>query len=83
MAWAGIQSEIAVRISDGSLGASYPDTCSDGGGAIGTDQLAFWNAMRFIVPSLQERPWLHAVEQPSFDDVMDLIEFCWRAVGKP
>jgi hypothetical protein len=83
-AWSGIKTEIAARINDGSFGAAYPDTCPDGGGAIGTDQLAFWNAMHARVPSLEERPWLHViVEPPPIHDVMDMIEFCWRSVGKP
>ena len=46
-------------------------------------RFAFWNAMRARIPSLEERPWLHVAEQPSLHDVMDMIEFCWRSVGKP
>jgi hypothetical protein len=81
--WSGIKTEIAARIADGSFGARYPETCPDGGGPVGTDEFAFWNAMRARIPSLEERPWLHVAEQPSLHDVMDMIEFCWRSVGKP
>jgi hypothetical protein len=39
--------------------------------------------MRARIPSLEERPWLHVIEQPPIHDMMDMIEFCWRSVGKP
>src|SRR5262245_41207932 len=81
--WSGIKTEIAARISDGSFGARYPETCPDGAGPVGTDELAFWNAMRARIPSLEERPWWHVAEQPSLHEIMDMIEFCWRSIGKP
>jgi hypothetical protein len=82
--WAGLQTEISARINDGSFGASYPDTCPDGGGPVGTDQLAFWKALHARIPSLEQMPWLHAVQEPPpIHDLMDMIEFCWRSVGKP
>jgi hypothetical protein len=54
--WSGIKTEIAARIADGSFGARYPDTCRLGRGPVGTDEFAFWNAMRARIPSLEERP---------------------------
>ena len=36
--WSGIQALIQARIDDGSFGAKYPITCSDGGGIIGTNE---------------------------------------------
>jgi hypothetical protein len=82
--WTGLQSEIAKRINDGSFGATYPEICHDGGATVGADQLAFWNAMHARMPSLEERPWLYAInEPPPVPVVMDIIEFCWQSVGKP
>jgi hypothetical protein len=52
--WSGIKTEIAARISDGSFGARYPETCPDGARPVGTDELAFWNAMRARIPSLEK-----------------------------
>jgi len=66
------------------FGTRYPETCPDGGGPVGTDQLAFWNAVRARIPSLEGRPWLHAIDQPlPIHDVMDMIEFCYASIGKP
>jgi hypothetical protein len=83
-AWAGIQTEIAARIANGSFGARYAETCPEGGGPIGTDELAFWTAMRARFSSLETRPWLRGVDEaPPIHAVMNMIEFCWRSVGKP
>ncbi len=84
MGWGGLATLILARVDDGSFGASYPVTCTDGAGPIGTDDSALWNAMRADIPSLLERPWcLTQDEPPSALKVMDIIEFCWRSVGKP
>jgi hypothetical protein len=82
--WAGIQTEILARINDGTFGASYPEMCPDGAGPVGTDEFAFWNAMRARIHSFEERPWLRVVyDPPPILDVMDMIEFCYARVGKP
>lgn len=83
-AWRGIASLIQTRIEDGSFGAQYPETCPDGTSPYGTDAVKFWDAMRGDIPGLPE-PYeiLAAPEPPPIIDVMDMIEFCWRAVGKP
>jgi AbiJ N-terminal domain 4 len=40
--------------------------------------------MRAENPNLQEPPWHHIHQQPpSTLDILDMIEFCWRAIGKP
>ena len=59
-AWGGIQAHIQVRIDDGSFGAKYPTTCNDGGGTIGTNEVAFERALKAHIPNLQEQeyhPW--------------------------
>jgi hypothetical protein len=82
-AWEGLKAEIAARVESGAFGVNYPATCPDGMGAIGTDASSFWTAMRARIPSLEEQPWFHAADMPSLNDAMDVLEFCWRNVGKP
>ena len=83
-AWGGICAEISARINDGSFGASYPEVCRDGSGPIGTDEAAFWQAMRSQIPSLETRPWYDAGDNvPPLPVAMDIIQFCWNSVGLP
>lgn len=83
-AWGGIQALIRARIEDGSFGASYPDSCPDGAGPVGSDKDALWQAMRAEIPNLQELPWYGMSEEPPQTlDILDMIEFCWRCIGKP
>ena len=83
-AWRGIAAAIRTRISDGSFGASYPDMCRDGFVPCGTDEKSFWDAMAGEVLDLSEgENILFQPEPPSLLAVMDMIEFCWRCVGKP
>jgi hypothetical protein len=82
-AWNGIRAEISARVSDGSFGATYPKTCEDGGGPVGTDDDAFWDAMKARIPDLEDAPWWNTAQVPALHAVMDTIEFCWSAVGKP
>jgi len=85
-AWGGIKSVVERHIENGAFGASYPATCEDGKGPIGTNAEIFWQAMQAEIPGLQERqlpPWYHEEDQLRTLDVLDMIEFCWRAVGKP
>ena len=83
--WGGIVALIRSRIDDGSFGARYPQLCPDGAVPCGTDDSSFWKAMRGEVPDLPETPQtvLNEDEPPSLLLVMDVVEFCWQAVGKP
>ena len=87
--WSGIQALIQARIDDGSFGAKYPITCSDGGGIIGTNEGAFEQAMQADIPNLQEQiyyPWNEKPQRTLAQrtlDILDMIEFCWRCIGKP
>lgn len=84
ISWGGIRALIRARIEDGSFGASYPETCPDGGGPVGTDESGFWNAVRAEIDGFEERPWYGpAGEPPRTLDILDLVEFCWRCIGKP
>lgn len=83
-AWGGLAALIKVKISDGSFGVAYPDTCPDAGRSpIGTDELGFWEAIKAEIPTLEERPWFSSSNAPRTLDILDLIEFCWRCVSKP
>jgi hypothetical protein len=45
---------------------------------------ALWEAMRGDIPNLQERPWYGIVQEPPATlDALDILEFCWRCIGKP
>lgn len=83
-AWGGIRALVRARIADGSFGASYSETCPDGGGPTGTDENGFWLAMRGENPALRQ-DMLHdwSEEMPRTLDILDMIEFCWRCIGKP
>ena len=79
-AWGGIQALLRARIADGSFGASYSETCPDGGGP----ESAFWLAMRGENPALQQNVLYDLSEEPPRTlDILDMIEFCWRCIGKP
>ena len=82
-AWGGIRALIRSRIDDGSFGATYPATCEDGLGAIGTDETSFWQALRAEVPGLEDGAQFEIFEEiPRTLDILDTIEFCWRCAGE-
>lgn len=83
-AWSGIRVHIRARVADGSFGANYPATCGDGHEPIGCDENAFRQALRAEIPALREDSRFDPLEtSPRTLDILDLIEFCWRCVGKP
>lgn len=83
-AWKGIAAEIRTRVTDGSFGARYPQTCPDGNFPCGTEERDFWDAMAGKIRELTEGQMiLFEDEPPPLLVVMDMIEFCWNAVGKP
>jgi hypothetical protein len=84
IAWGGLQALVRARIDDGSFGATYPEACPDGRGPIGTNDSSFWQAMQAEIPGLPERPWYPSPDGPPRTlDILDMLEFCWRSVGKP
>ena len=90
-AWGGIQALIQAGIDDGSFGAKYPITCDDGEGIIiGCDKDAFGRAMQADIPNLREREYHSSLGSSLWNkkpqqtlDILDMIEFCWRCIGKP
>lgn len=83
-AWGGLQALLRGRVEDGSFGATYPETCDDGAGPVGTDSTSLAKAVRAEIPAFAEPPWFdRSSAMPDTLDILDLIEFSWRTIGKP
>lgn len=94
VAWGGVVALIQSQISSGAFGARFPAPCPDGQGPIGTDEDSLSLAVLAEMPGLT---WPLAtterVQDGFFSEmqaftpdtllVLDLIEFCYRSVGKP
>ena len=79
--WGGLYSLIDTRVGDGSFGYRFPEQCLDGKGPWGCDSHAFGLVLGAEVPSID---WpLSYGELPDTDAILDLLEFCARAVGTP
>lgn len=79
--WSGIVALIQSRIRDGSMGSSYPLDCPDGQGVCGCDEQLFFNALQAEHPDISVP--LDSRRTPPTLAVLDLVEFCYRSVGKP
>ena len=76
-AWGGIQALIRSRVEDGSFGATYPETCPDRAGPVGTDYESVARAVRAEIPTFSDPPWFdRASGAPGTLDILDLVEFC-------
>ncbi len=95
--WRGLLAAIRNRDADGSFGARFPDICPDGPYVCGADMGMFDDALRAEIPRIANlidqtyphftRTTLAALDMPDVQpftlDILDLIEFCWKSVGKP
>ena len=82
-AWGGLRALMLSKIKDRSFGATYPETCDDGG-TTGADESVVSSAMLGEIPGLPHRPWVQSLgEIPETISILDMIEFCWRCVGEP
>lgn len=79
--WAGLLRMIKSRITDGSFGLGFPNQCSDGQGPYGCSEYGFSTVLKATIPSI-EWPWPSS-EPPETPIILDLLEFCAKAVGKP
>ncbi|WP_426127987.1 hypothetical protein [Pararhizobium sp. PWRC1-1] len=79
--WAGLYSLIETRTGDGSFGLRFPEQCSDGNGPFGCDEQSFRRVLAAEVPWPEGR--LSPSEVPATPVILDLLEFCAGAVGKP
>ncbi|MFO0752645.1 MAG: hypothetical protein U0411_04890 [Thermodesulfovibrionales bacterium] len=89
-AWGGVVALIQSLVSSGAFGARFPAPCPDGQGPIGTDEHSLSLAVLAEMPGLN---WpLQTTERVEYELqafapdtllALDLIEFCYRSVGKP
>lgn len=80
--WGGLFTMINARIKDHSFGCRYPEECQDGGSQIcGCDYESFSLSLAAEVPGITLP--LEINNQPSTFAILDLLEFCHLAVGKP
>lgn len=80
--WAALFSIISAAIDDGSFGYRFPLPCLDSPTlGCGTDTHAFWSAVAGEIPDL-DLP-LNPRSTPEAVDVLDLLEFCAKAIGQP
>jgi hypothetical protein len=80
-AWGGIIAAIKSYIADGSFGYGYPLECQDGKGTYGCDEYSFSLALKAEILDISW-PLIHDNVLATLA-ILDLIEFCYRAVGKP
>lgn len=80
-AWGGIIAIIQSRITDGSFGYRYPSGCPDGQVPFGCDGNSFSQALKAEIPDIAW-PLDQGQVLPTLS-VLDLLEFCFQAVGKP
>lgn len=79
--WGGLAGLIQTGIDDGSFGHRFPEMCPDGLGPCGCDELRFAQVLLAELPGVQ---WPLSDEgPPEAPVVLDLLEFCARAVGEP
>jgi hypothetical protein len=79
--WGGLHSLIETRVGNGSFGWRFPEQCPDGNGPCGCDGRAFACVLAAEVPWVE---WPTAPDTlPEAPVVLDLLEFCARAVGEP
>lgn len=81
-AWGALHSLIEAGIEDGSFGYRFPLSCSDSPAlGCGTDTRAFATRLAGEIPDL-DLP-LDAQTVPDTISILDLLEFCAKAVGEP
>ena len=96
-AWRGLLVVIRTLSVGGFFGARFPEICEDGTFTCGANMGMVDDSLRAEIPKLADlveqtyprftRTTLDALGfpdiLPSTLDILDLIEFCWRSVGKP
>jgi hypothetical protein len=78
--WGGIIAAIDTRFENGSFGERFPLICQRTSLAYGCNQRNFVAALKSRIPNLE---WpLNPSKVPDTLDVLDLLEFCYDAVGQ-
>ena len=80
-AWGGLVATINRCFSDGSFGYRYPEECRDGNNTCGCDFQSLSLALAAEIPDASLP--LDARQVPQTLAVLDFLEFCHRAIGKP
>lgn len=79
--WGAIYALIDMRIGNGAFGFRFPEQCPDGDGPCGCDKQAFAQFLQAEVPWVN---WpLSRSDVPETPIILDMLEFCARAVGEP
>lgn len=79
--WGALHALVDMRVGNGAFGFRFPERCLDGRGPCGCDQQAFAQFLQAEVPWIE---WpLRRDELPETPVVLDLLEFCAKAVGEP
>ena len=82
--WLAIRSLISSRVNNGSFGAGYPLMCDDAPVAVGCDWPDMRAAMAAEIPGIPSRAWwAEDMQRPGTLQLLDMLQFCWRAVGQP
>jgi len=91
--WAGIVAHVHSLIASGAFGKSFPETCPDGAGAVGTNENAFYHALKAEIPDIEipfqtkkshDNYFLTAEPYaPNTFVILDLIQFCYIHAAKP
>lgn len=79
--WGALHALVDMRVGNGAFGYRFTEQCRDGKGPCGCDQQAFGQFLQAEVPWIE---WpLRSDELPETPVVLDLLEFCAKAVGEP
>lgn len=81
--WLALRQLIANHIQDNSFGYRFPEMCSDGAGPCGCNAHSFTTMLLAEVPDLNDENPLYSDSIPDPVVILDILEFCARAVGKP
>lgn len=79
--WGAILTLIEMRFANGAFGYRFPEQCLDGYDPCGCNKNAFAQLLQAELPDIS---WpLSRTQVPETPIVLDLLEFCAKAVGEP
>lgn len=79
--WGGIVALVRSLLANGAFGYQFPENCEDRAGPFGADARNMGLALGAEIPDVA---WpLSEWQVPPTLAILDLIEFCYRAVGRP
>lgn len=80
-AWGGIVAATNQRFNNDSFGYLYPEKCPDGNAICGHDFHSLSLSLAAEIPDISLP--LNARKLPPTLSILDFLEFCHRAIGKP